>query len=123
MPGAVSAVLIPDIQFLDENAAELGTVLGARIGAPQAEVGRKHCDGGELLARLLPGSESIGVKFFDWSRPAGKGYQVGVLKPAAEIAAFVLGRKIDADLAADKAEAMASRILINVEKFRAAVGG
>jgi hypothetical protein len=123
MAGSVSAVLIPDVQFMEENAAELGTVLGARLGQPTAEVGRKHCDSGELLARLLPGNESLGMKFFDWQRPAGKGYQVGVLKPAAEIAAFVLGRKIDPALEADKAEAMGSRILINVEKFRAACGG
>jgi hypothetical protein len=122
MPGAVSAVLVPDVEFIADNAAELGTVLGVTLGADPAQAGRKQSDRGLLLHALKPGNESLGVLFFDWQRPEGKGYQVGVLKPPAEIAAFVLGRKLDASLEADKAEAMGSRILINVEKFRAAVG-
>lgn len=123
MAGAVSAVLVPDVEYLFDNAAELGAVLGVKLGAVEPQAGRKQSDRGILVHPLRPGHESLGVRFFDWEQPQGKGYQVGTLRPAAEIAAFVLGRKLDPDLAADKGEALASRILINVEKFRKATEG
>jgi len=121
MPEVVSAVLVPDVQFLMENAAELGAVLGVRLGAAEAQAGRKQCEAGVLVHALKPGNESLGVKFFNWTRPEGKLYSVGVLKPAGDIREFVTGRQIAEDEAVN--DAISVRILINVENFRAAVGG
>lgn len=121
MPLRIDAVLVPDVQFLSENGPELSAVLGVTLGAETPQAGRKQCDGGVLVHALRPGHESLGVRFFDWSRPEGKAYRVGTLLPAAATAEIVLGRAFGDD--AGKAEALSSRVLINVEAFRKASGG
>lgn len=114
MSNPVCAVLVADAEFATEFRAEIETVLGARFDRQPAQLGRQGTQRGIMFKLWLPGQESLGERFLDWTRPEGKPYQLGTLKPQAEIQAFVQSREEEFD-------GKNIRILANVEKYRAAL--
>ncbi len=122
----VSALLYRDPQFFNEAKAsgEVARLLGAKPDQDPAQLGYAGCQGGIFVKRALAGQESLGERFFDWSPvPDSPHYaQEGKLKPAGEIKEIVAGREFR-DKAGVELESIPLRILVNVEKYRAAVAG
>lgn len=127
MSEPICAMLFPDVQFMEEAKAD-GTVkrvLGAVPDGTGRNLGHQFAMEGVMLRLVAEGGESLGVRFLDWEAVEGKPYKLGRLRTRAEVAEVVLGRKF-ADregqpLPGAEAEALSNRILVNVERYRAAL--
>jgi hypothetical protein len=121
---AVCAVLYPDDQFAEEAVAsgELSRLLGQPVGV--GKLGFQGTSRGRMYKLIGPGHESLGERFLDWKLVEGSPHyaQVGTLRTAEQIREVVMGRaEAFKDGEGKVLPGMPLRILVNVEKYRAAV--
>lgn len=122
MPEPICAMLFSSTELYLE-AVEDGTiqrVLGVRPDGTGRNLGVQNCDEGEFVRLALPGAAYLGARFFAWEDVPGKPYRLGRLLPAGDVVRL---RAALLDAPACDREAFAGRdpVVLNVERFRAAV--